>query len=160
MTRKHCLSFMLTLLVSGCYQRILPIRAVDGQHGVAFQLSEVEAGLAAKRKYELLDITVTKRGCTSDCEIWSVVRKAGPGITDFRGVLVSYGGSLAGTQVRVPARPLEPGGYAVSATIQEYAASGDLARSLSLDSEFDIQRDSAGTLHVRKSDSATNGGCI
>lgn len=149
---------VVLLLLCGCFQQLLEIRAVDTDDGVAFELPALADGMANQKRYELLDLMVTKLKCQSDCTLWSVVRAPGPGIAPLNRARIAYGEPRPGTVLRTHAGSLTPGSYAVSATVQEVGAQGELVRSLVMDSTFEIARDSSGKLRVVGRTGET-GGC-
>ena len=152
--------FGFLLLVCGCFQRFFPILAVETNDGIAFELPEVSDGLSDKRRYELLDLTVAKRGCSSDCTVWDVVSAPGPGSTYLTGARITYGEALPGAVIRTAPRDLVPGVYTISATVQEYGAGAELVRSLDTMGDFELYRNGAGKLHARRHDrSGKKGGC-
>ncbi len=160
MGHKRCLQIVLTLLVGGCFQRFLAIRALDAAEGVAFELSEVAEGLASKGKYELLDLVVTKRDCTSDCTMWFILSPPDAASVHLTQARIVYGEAAPGTVVRTPAHRLTPARYSVSASVQEHGSRGELVRALSMHGEFALARDGSGKLRVTNRDeSDTTGGC-
>jgi hypothetical protein len=129
--------FVLLSLASGCFQPVSPIRTVEAAQGLTFELWADTRSIKGHR--ELLELMVTKRDCASDCTMWSIERASRQGgDAPLAQARILYGKPLAGTVVRTPARKLEPARYAVSATVQEYGARGELARSSSLAGEFTI----------------------
>lgn len=160
MAGKRGVALFLLLLVWSCYQRFLPVVAVETEEGIAFLLPEVADGLSDKRKYELLDLLVTTRGCGSYCTFWDIVSAPGPRNAYLTGARISYGSAVPGTVVRTPARALTPGIYTVGATVQEYGADAGLVRSLSTLGDFEVYRDGSGKLRARPHDRAgKKGGC-
>lgn len=151
---QHLLVVPLALLLLACFQRIDVIRAVDTTQGVAFESEEIEAGLKKGRLYELLDLTVMRLDCEGNCITWFLVRTGSSSASTSEGNLekaqIVYGLKPKGMDARTQAKDLEPGGYSVSATVQEYGADGKLINSLSLDGEFSIYLDTSGNPRVAR----------
>lgn len=160
MAGKGRFGFLLFFLVCGCFQRFFPIRAIETTDGIAFEFPELADGLSSKRRYELLDLMVTSRGCGSYCTHWDIVSAPGPGAAYLHSARIGYGEPVPATVVRTSAQALAPARYAVSATVQEYGPEGVLVRSLAMDSEFEVYRDSSGKLRVKgRDESGKFGGC-
>jgi len=145
----HLALLSVVLLLGACFQNFLEIRTVDTEQGVAFEVPHIGAGLREGQRYELLDLTVMKRDCRDDCTMWFVVREgAVAGGANLDSARIVYGREPAGMVLRTPARALQRGRYSVSATVQQYGASGDFMRSLSLDGVFSIHEGPSGNQRV------------
>ncbi len=151
--------FLLLLLIWGCYQRFLPIRTIETKDGIAFEFPEVAEGLSSKRRYELLDLMVSSKGCGSYCTHWDIVSAPGPRNAYMSGARITYGDAVPGTVIRTPPRALMPGVYTVGATVQEYGSDDMLVRSLSTMSDFEVYQDASGKLRARSKEAAKKGGC-
>lgn len=153
MTRLRCLLWLapaLAVLTAGCFKRMAPVRTVDTPQGVAFELAAVADGISEGRTHELLDLSVMRRDCQSDCAMWSVTRHAaGVGSANLKTSRLVYAQAPDGMAAQRPARALVPGRYSVSVTVQQYDSGKELVRSLSLEGQFAIQADGSGVLRVR-----------
>jgi hypothetical protein len=160
MGHKRRIGLLLTLLVCGCFQRFLPIRAIETKDGVAFELSEVAEGLSSNGKYELLDLIVTRCECKSDCTMWFILSPLDAGSVHLTRARIAYGEAVPGSVVRTPVHSLTPARYSVSASVRKHGSRGELVRSLSMRGEFELSRDGSGKLRVTDRDeSGKTGGC-
>jgi hypothetical protein len=146
-------------LVCGCFSQFFPIHVVDTKEGVAFELPEMADGLSSKHRYELLDLRVTTRGCSSYCTFWDIARPLESGTVYLDRARIVYGTPVPGTVARTPAQSLSAARYTVAATVQEYGSRGELVRSLSMRKEFDVYQDDAGKLRVADDKPGKTGGC-
>lgn len=150
-TTRNCLVCLLTLLLCACFQRFEEIRVVETSQGIAFDVPKIEAGLKKGQVYELLDLTVMRRECEEDCTMWFVVRKSSQVRTEnLESARIVYGLEPRGMDPRTRAKPLRPGSFSVSATVQQYDAAGQLITSLSLEGLFSIYQDESGNLRVTR----------
>ena len=92
---------------------------------------------------------MTKRACKAQCTMWFIVRD--PSQTNsgkLAAARIDYGLAPLGMAVRTPAKALQLKSYSVSATVQQYDASGEFIKSLSLQRVFSLSQDASGDLGV------------
>lgn len=127
----------LLLLCIACPQSFDEIRVVEVGDRTVFEMPRITAGLEADGAFELLDLTVRRSDCSSDCTVWSLVRADSlVGAANLRTARLDYGTAPPGMEQRRPAAALEPGTYTISATVQRYDAAGSFIESLSMHGSF------------------------
>jgi hypothetical protein len=141
----------LALLLPACPNEVSQIRAVAEDDGkrVVFEIDDAASGLREGKNMTLLDLQVMRRNCTQDCTMWFLVRTPEPKAGRLGDHRIAYGNAPGGMTARTSARPLEPGSYAVGATLQRYGSSGQLEDSITLDGVFAIDLDASGQRRVR-----------
>jgi hypothetical protein len=143
------LLILLVLLLCACFQRFMEIQTIATSRGIAFEVPEIEAGLKKGQIYELLDLTVMKRDCQEDCTMWFIVRDPSEKNSgNLDAARIDYGFAPGGMVVRTPTKALRSGNYSISATVQQYDASSQFVKSLSLDGMLSLHRDESGNLKV------------
>jgi hypothetical protein len=148
------LAFFFALLLSACFQRFIKIHTVEAGQGVAFEVQEIADGLKQGHVYEVLDLTVMRRNCEKDCTMWFIVRESSQAHSgNLDAARIVYGLEPQGMVLKAPAKTLEPGSYTVSATVQQYDATGKFIKSLSLDGDFSIYQDESGKQRVSQNTS-------
>lgn len=147
-------ALLALIFVTACVERVTQLQVIQTKHGIAFVASNIEAGLRSGNRYEMLDLTVLKRDCSTDCTMWFLVRQSSTGDSQkLPSGRIDYSFTPPGMATRTAAKALKSGSYSLSATVQEQNATGEFIKSLTLHGVFSLAEGSSGNLRLSPSTS-------